>query len=214
MKRVGMVLVAVVLVVTMLMAMTGCDGDKKKLLGKWQATVDVTEELNEVLDDGMMEIELETTALVWEITFDEDGTYEMSVPKSSIEAMTANMKKALVPAMTTLYEELAAEFEMTVDEMLEMDGATIEEMVDELLDEVLDDAMIEEITAPYCAEGQYRVIGDGENRLHMSDDKDDEIDEDEYEVYKFEGDKMIWTENVGDDDAKDMPYPITFEKVK
>ena len=203
-KRVLSVFVAVMLMLTML---TAC-GSKpdKALLGKWVSEVDFGGYLNEGLaaepevaeylavDDFILEIEL---------YLNEDGTYKMTADTDDNYASFENVKADLADGMAAYMTAMAAEYELTLEDVLAASETTIEEMVDESFG----DAMYYEIIGEMESEGKFKAA---DGKLFMSDGLNYEIDKNVYETYTLEGNVLTITGSS--DDADSEMYPMVFKK--
>ena len=205
MKKRGLsVFVAVMRMLTML---TAC-GSKtdKALLGKWVSEVDFGGYLNEGLasepevaeylavDDFILEIEL---------YLNEDGTYKMTADTDDNFASFENVKADLADGMAAYMTAMAAEYELTLEDVLAASETTIEEMVDESFGE----EMYYEIIAEMESEGKFKAA---DGKLFMSDGLNYEIDKNVYETYTLEGNVLTIT---GSSDGADSEmYPMVFKK--
>lgn len=204
MKRVLSVLVASVLMLTML---TAC-GSKtdKALLGKWTSEMDFGSYLNEGLatepeiaeymavDDFILEIEL---------YLNEDGTYKMTADTTANMASYEAVKAELTAGMEAYLTATAAEYEMTLEDILAASETTIEEMMDESFSVDMYYDIIDEMES----EGKFEAA---DGKLFMSDGLEYEIDKNVYETYTLNGNTLTIT---GDSEGTtDGMYPMEFKK--
>ena len=204
MKRVLSVLVASVLMLTML---TAC-GSKpdKALLGKWTSEMDFGSYLNEGLatepeiaeymavDDFILEIEL---------YLNEDGTYKMTADTTANMASYEAVKAELTAGMEAYLTATAAEYEMTLEDILAASETTIEEMMEESFSVDMYYGIIDEMES----EGKFEAA---DGKLFMSDGLEYEIDKNVYETYTLNGNTLTIT---GDSEGTtDGMYPMEFKK--
>lgn len=203
-KRVLSVLVAAVLLLTMLTACGSKTDDA--LLGKWVCEMDFGSYLNEglatdpevaqymMVDDFILEIEL---------YLNEDGTYKMTADTSANKASYEAVKVELADGMEAYLTAAAAEYDMTLEDLLTASETTIEEM----LDESFGDDMYYEIIGEMDAEGKFEAA---DGKLFMSDGLNYDIDKNVYETYTLNGNTLTIT---GDSDGTtDGMYPMEFKK--
>ncbi|MBQ7017078.1 MAG: hypothetical protein IJN10_09020 [Firmicutes bacterium] len=203
-KRVLSVLVAAVLLLTMLTACGSKTDDA--LLGKWVCEMDFGSYLNEglatdpevaqymMVDDFILEIEL---------YLNEDGTYKMTADTSANKASYEAVKVELADGMEAYLTAAAAEYDMTLEDLLTASETTIEEM----LDDSFGDDMYYEIIGEMDAEGKFEAA---DGKLFMSDGLNYDIDKNVYETYTLNGNTLTIT---GDSDGTtDGMYPMEFKK--
>ncbi|MBR6683877.1 MAG: hypothetical protein IKL38_06000 [Firmicutes bacterium] len=203
-KRVLSVLVAAVLLLTMLTACGSKTDDA--LLGKWVCEMDFGSYLNEglatdpevaqymMVDDFILEIEL---------YLNEDGTYKMTADTSANKASYEAVKVDLADGMEAYLTAAAAEYDMTLEDLLTASETTIEEM----LDDSFGDDMYYEIIGEMDAEGKFEAA---DGKLFMSDGLNYDIDKNVYETYTLNGNTLTIT---GDSDGTDDGmYPMEFKK--
>ncbi len=204
MKRVLSVVVVAVLMLTML---TAC-GSKidKAMLGKWVCEMDFGSYLNEGLatepevaqymavDDFILEIEL---------YLNEDGTYKMTADTTTNMASYEAVKVELAEGMEAYLTAAAAEYEMTLEEILAASETTIEEMMDETFSVDMYYGIIGEMES----EGKFEAA---DGKLFMSDGLNYDIDKNVYETYTLNGNTLTITgDSAGTTDGM---YPMVFKK--
>lgn len=203
-KRILSVLVAAVLLLTML---TAC-GSKtdKALLGKWICEMDFGSYLNEglasepevaqymMVDDFILEVEL---------YLNQDGTYRMTADTTANKASYEEVKSELADGMEAYMSAIAAEYEITLEDLLAASETSIEEMVEESFG----DAMYYEIIGEMESEGKFEAA---DGKLFMSDGLNYDIDKNVYETYTLNGNTLTIT---GDSEgSNDGMYPMEFKR--
>ncbi len=144
MKKLLALLLAVVMIFCL---MTACGKDeddddddkgstKSGVVGTWKATVSAAD-MGEDMEDleGMEEyIDLDDVSMVVYLTFDKDGTYELTADRDSLEKMMKSL-------MQGMFDAMAKEFGMSTSDLLSSQGVS---SIDELItDDDLDDLMDE-----------------------------------------------------------------------
>lgn len=213
MKRI----IAAVLAMIMMLALVACGGGSEadSLVGTWKADMDMSSMTNEMLaslGEGMEEyFEFEGFSVTMVLTFKDDGTYTSEIDKASAEAAVDSMLVTIEDGMVKMLEAQIAEYglDMTVEELLETSGMTMEDMMAELDAEELVDEMVGTTT-----EGNYQAK---DGKLYLSDGTNYEVDEEMYDTYELDGDTLTLTEHFGSEDEEEMAfaeemYPITFKK--
>lgn len=218
MKKNAMKLVSLVLVMTLVLLLGGCSsGDKEALLGTWVAEMDMTDLFNDSIKMGAGEeigayLNVNDFTLTMLLTFNEDDTYTMVLDESALEDTVAAMRSDLQAGLEQyLIDSVAAQLgiEMSIEEILEASGVTMEELMDEIITQDLIDSMVADI----ASEGKFLAE---EGKLYLSAGFDYEVDKNIYETYTLDGDSLtlleyISTEEV-DEYTKSM-YPMAFTKV-
>ena len=203
-KRILSVLVAAVLLLNML---TAC-GSKtdKALLGKWVCEMDFGSYLNEglasepevaqymMVDDFILEVEL---------YLNQDGTYRMTADTTANKASYEEVKSELADGMEAYMSAIAAEYEITLEDLLAASETSIEEMIEESFG----DAMYYEIIGEMESEGKFEAA---DGKLFMSDGLNYDIDKNVYETYTLNGNTLTIT---GDSEgSNDGMYPMEFKR--
>ncbi len=234
MKKILSLVLALLMMVSALFAFASCDenpsDDKKEnveenkeekkddaelILGTWEAEIDYTELMNS--DSGLDEemagyIKVEDFKFTVRATMNKDGTYKFVVTEESAKKAFDNFKKAMVSGYKDYFADMAAEYDMTVEDFLaEMEVSSVEEFVDLFFGE----EMMEVFTAEFNSEGRYKIEN---GKFYTSNDGEDEIDESEYETYELSENEFKLIEYVGGDEEdsefNEYIYPIIFKRVK
>ncbi|MBQ5602565.1 MAG: hypothetical protein IIU77_07085 [Clostridia bacterium] len=189
--------------------------DAELILGTWEAEIDYTEAMNSDsgLDEEMADyIKVEDFKFTVRATMNKDGTYKFVVTEESAKKALDNFKKAMVSGYKDYFADMAAEYDMTVEDFLaEMEVSSVEEFVDLFFGE----EMMEVFTAEFNSEGIYKIEN---GKFYTSYDGEDEIDESEYETYELSENEFKLIEYVGgneeDSEFNEYIYPIIFKRVK
>lgn len=217
MKRVLCLLLALLMV----MAIVGCEAaeqteqtervkkTKKTLVGQWAAELDYAEFMNEVLFLEIdLDYEFEDLVFTLELTFHEDGTYKMTMD-GDIEGMITQMADVLWDYSIELSAEQYGVSASEMEEMMEQQGYTKEDM----LEEMDMDTALEEMEKGN--EGKWLLEDD---KLYLAEE--DPKDENPVIIEFDGGDVLSFVEMSGDDEEieeleilSETLLPLTFERV-
>ncbi len=212
-KRIALLL-SFVLVLSL--ALCAC-GEKKEatLVGTWKADVNLADLFNQEIaaaDPTMGEhIKLDSFNLPLVLELKEDGTGSMRV---DADAMTTTMDK-LAADLTTGLEAYFTEYfssmglEVDLDEALAASGMSLDELVAEMKDQFASEEAFEEFTSEFNYKAE-------DGKLYMSDDLESEINTDEYNGYKLDGDTLtLDAGNLTDEDEMiEYLFPMTLKRAK
>lgn len=209
MKTVAKILVAIMVVFTL----TGCGAGKDKaLIGTWRATIDMSSFINEGAAEATEEfgVPFETDGFTMDMiaTFNEDMTYSMGFDVDalyvSLDKFSAEMKEWMIAILEKGIEDQG--LDMTVDEMLELSGMNLDDVVEETMAEMTNEMVAE--LGNFKENGTY-TTEDGILYTDSSADEDS-IGMDDYTV---EGNVLTISWDEEDVDA-DFPFesPMVFER--
>lgn len=210
MKKTIALLLAMVMLTGLL---AGCGGDDA-LVGTWEASIDVTDQLNQQFAAAGLGdyIKLDSFAMAVRFTFNEDGTYSCVVDEDGLGKALDTLKTTLRDGLTAYAQDAVDEAaaagagEFTVDDVFAAAGTTLDEMMDQMF---MDDE-IKAAAAEQTAEGKYKAE---DGKLYLSDAPDHIPDETMYQTYTIEGDTLTIHESVGGDGSDAGAYPMTLKKV-
>lgn len=209
-------IVALLLALALTLALAGCGPtDAEKLVGSWTGEMDMTETMNQMLaeDESLAEYGVTLDSFVLEVTmtFNEDGTFSLTVSEESVEKAVDGFLESMESTIVTMLEEemAAAGLNMTVEEMLQISGMSMEDLMAEMRTEILGDETAAEAAAEMSSSGKYNA---GDGKLFTSDDVEVAPGVLEYDLYTLEGDTLTLTEHVGgeaeDEEMTVLVYPI------
>lgn len=210
MKRSISVLLSVILMFALLAALSGC-GAQKKLVGTWEASVDMTDMINQMIaqdEDMAKHMKISKLAFFLQFTFNDDGTYRSTIDEKALNTAVETLKKDLKAGCAGYFEEIIADLgvEMTVDQFLASSGYSL----DEIVDGIIGDEMVESWKKELNQAGKYEVK---DGKLFLSEGKNAEIDKDVYLTYELSGDELkIVSSSNGDDGMEDL-LPLVFQKI-
>lgn len=203
-------LLSVMLVLVMLLALTGCSGDQEKLVGTWEAELDMASVFNESMGDAEEAefLAVDSFSFKMVLTFTEEDTYTMSADEDSVVAAMEGLKEDLKAGMEEYLVHVMAQegLVMDIDEIMEMMGLSM----DELIDSVVTQELIDEMVSVMVTEGKYRAE---DGKLYLSDSVDTVVDMTTYETYTLEGDTLTLVSTTETDEYSEYLYPMTFTKV-
>lgn len=214
-KRVFATVTVLALALSVLLA--GC-GDKKaggdgdKLAGTWNCTLELADYLNEEFDgEDMGEyLHLDTFPVTLSFTFKDDATYACAVDSDAFAQAVDGVKSAVKDGVTRYAEDMiAAEgVEVSVEELFEMMGTSLDDMVESSFSE----EDLADITDEYTFEGKY-TAQDG--KLCLSDGLEYEVDPASYFSYTLTDTTLTLESATGytaDEDVFGNLYPVTMTK--
>lgn len=217
MKKFFSMLLCIIISLGMIFTMSGC-GEDATIIGTWANEIDATTMINGYLglDDEMSQyIKFDEFIVTVNVTFNENGTYKMSIDEEATNESFQKVKKAVSDGLYKYLEDIIKEagYDITVEEFLEF----AETDFDTMLNETINDGAVNQMINIMQAEGKYKVE---ENKLYMTETADDEFDNEKYQVFTLTDDTLTLTESVGDETESeestqdDDEYPKIFKRVK
>lgn len=170
--------------------------DASTILGSWGAVWDMSGLFNSMIamgDKSMGEfVHIEKLDFPMQFSFDEDGTYTVSLDEDAIKASLAEIEEDLLNGLNNYFAYRIEENElnMTVEDLLIASGY---ESMDEYLDMVM--GGFEGASESLVTTGNWK-IEDG--KLYM-DNENAEIDENEYFTYELTDNELTLLEVFGTD---------------
>ncbi len=213
-KRVFATVMALALVLSLVLTGCGNKGDREKLAGTWDCSLELADIINEGFEEAELGeyLHLDSFPLTLKFTFKTDGTYQCSVDNDTFTQSMEGVKTAAKDGLTKYAEDMIAAqgAEMSVDELFEMMGTSLDEMVEQSFSE----EGLDEITDEYNFDGNFTAV---DGKLCLSDGTDYKVDPNLYFTYTFAGDTALTlTGSSGyqaDEDLFDGFYPLTMNKV-
>lgn len=194
----------------LLLACSGCGGgDKKALIGDWQATIDLTDMINDEMAAGLRNDQdmlkyftVQKFTLDLTLSFKDDNTYSMTVDEDALDKEIDDIIESFKAGTTQYFEDMiAAEgLDVSVEEALSAMGYTLDGFLDEAFPKENFTSSVDEMESKGTFEAKGGV-------LYLTDD-----DGTGMESYKLEDGKLTLTgEGVDDSDLEGL-YPLTFTK--
>lgn len=214
-KRIALLL-SFVLVLSL--ALCACGGGEKKetLVGTWNATIDIAEVYNAEIaasgDEAMAEyLSVDSFAIPLVMTFNEDGTYSLTVDKEGMDAamngLIEDMKVGLEKYFNDYFSSMGLEID--VDEALAASGMSLDALVEEMKGEI----MTEDMYADMESAGQYKAE---DGKLYLTEDVEVEPVGGVYNTYTIEGDTLTieaGTEEL-EDEMAELLFPLVLKRAK
>lgn len=208
-KRIALVLC---LVLVLSAVLCGCGSEQDKLVGTWKTTVNMAESYNQELasDPEMAEyLSVETLEIGFTLTFNEDGTYALTVDPASMDAAAEVLAQSMTDGLKNYFTDILAAqgVEMDVEEALAAMGMDLDTLVEELKNE----AFSEEAYTEMNVEGRYKVE---DGKLYLTEDVNAEPAGGEYNTYTLEGATL--TLEAGSEADSDMAFmfPMVLERAE
>lgn len=213
MKRITGIL-SVLVVLGMLVTLSACGASEEgKLVGRWKTTMNMAELVNAGIlaggDEEMAEyLHVDDFGLNLQYTFNKDGTYVVAVDRAAAETAFESMRAKLKDGMIAYLEAMLAEegLDMSLDELFEFAGFTL----DDLLEEAVGDALLDQLIEVWETGGKWAAEG---GKLYMTYDANAEIDKNVYDTYELSGNTLTLLEPVGGSADDALVYPIVLTKV-
>jgi len=228
MRKLTALLFAFVLIVSLV----GCTY-KPELLGTYETKINLSESVianfgkGAGLSDSAFSLKyyLKDFSVVLRFTFREDGSYQVSVDRDSLQTAVDSLKTAVASmiddyvfvALKQQYSDYGINLENRADAET-LVNTTWEELyvsvlgmsLSEYADSMISDSFADVLTAEYCSEGKYLAK---EGMLHLSESLTAEPSEEIYECYQISGNTVTFTEGVNLEANTLIPYPYTMTKI-
>lgn len=212
MRKLVSLVLAVCLAVVMMATLSGCFGNK--LVGKWEADIDMRDYLlkelgsNEEINIAKY-LKLDSFNIPMIVEFGKDGKYNVNIDEKKFAKEIDKFKGALKDALYGVFKDmLKVDSNDAVDVAIKAQGMSMEDLMKSFDSEVNLDSLFDEIKS----KGKYEYDAeDGELSFEESGSDDEET-----WTIKLKGDKFKVTDYESDDDDEAEMFknllPITFEK--
>ena len=208
-------LFALLMAVAMVFCLAACGGDaetgveekeknvKKTLVGDWEAEVDLSDMMAEMLADELgMEIDVDDFAITMALTFEDDGTFKAEMKADWEEAVEDLVDNIWDYILETTAEEAGMSVS-EVEELMEEQGVTKDMLMEEVdMEDIMGD-LEEKITGEWVLDG---------DKLYMAEENPED---EEPVIIDFDGGDVFTIEEMGDIDVGygEMILPLEFERV-
>lgn len=208
-KRIALLL-SFVLVLSL--ALCACGGDKggsetkTTIVGTWETDIDMTDMLNEqMVAAGVGDfITISSFNLTLIMEFNENGTGALRMDEKALEKSFEGLADDMAKGMKSYFSSMG----LDLDELLAMEGMSMDDFIDEMMAEM----DVESMGMEFNLEFNYKTEGD---KLYISEDIDSEINTDTYNTYELKGNTL--TLDAGNevlDDGMEILFPMTLKRVK
>lgn len=202
---------ALVFLLTLSLLLSGC-GKPDTVVGNWKTEVDISGALTDSLteaDPGMEEyFNFENLTFTIFVSFTEDGRFSMELDAESWRNMTAALAEQMKEQITPYLESMMDEYDVPLDDLLDIMGAGVDELIESLIEQLLTDDMLDE----FDEDGFYKIE---QELLYMSDDAE-YFDEDDSMTFSFKDGKLILDlvdEDISDELVK-LIFPMELERIE
>ena len=185
------------------------DDISEDIIGIWLTTLDFSDVLNSSFAasaPGITLPKIESFAIEALLDIKKDGTYTMLISENVVNSSIENIKPAMKLTIKALYEALADQNNMTLEELLTASNTTLDESVDQIA------ASLSEIATEFTS--KYEVKGD---KLYTESDGNGNIDKTQYIKYTLKDNTLTFTDMVISDESSmvvlESVLPVVFEKL-
>lgn len=207
---------AIVLSIVMLLALTltGCSSEKDELIGTWMGSIDITDYMNEAFAESdplaAEYLQISNFTIRYYLIFNEDDTCALEVDETDLEDSFNQMLVEIEEGLRRyLEDEIAAMgVDMTVDEVMELSGTSLDQLMAESFTPDMYKEMVEEMES----QGNFKVK---DGKLMMSESLSTQPDPNVYELYSLAGNTLTIDKGNSsmDGDMEDLIYPMVLQKV-
>lgn len=220
MKSFAKKIAGILLAASMLLTLFACGGsgesDQKKLVGTWKATVDMTDLMNDSIQQGMGESDqifneyfrISKFDFVVVFTFRDDGTYSMNADEAYFNNSISTVIDELKVGLSRYLEDMLASqgLDMSLDDLLAEQGTSL----DALFEESLPSSMFDSMANEFKVSGKWKAE---KGKLFTTENTTDDIGASStYDLYEFISSnevKLTLPDGVVDDTGL---YPIVLKK--
>ena len=211
--------ISLLLVLSLCLCLLSACGEKKKLLGTWEYSVNMTEQVGQLLaDEGLGgDLPFGDFFVTVQLTFSADDRFALTVDQEILSQAFATLSETLEKGLLdTLQQQLAeAGLSVAIDSLLGLSGLTSDDLTEKLRQAFEEAKLSEKLSQPIALEGYYKASGD---KLLLTDDPDAKLD-DIYFPYTLENNTLTLSAQVGVSTfLGDHPIlgtsPMSFTRVK
>lgn len=205
MKKFLALVLSAVLLVSVLAA---CGGDKKAasgdgIVGKWNASVDMTDYINQTLEAGGMGefVQLSDFEMVMVMELKSDNTYTLTVDKDALADSMEGVKDQMKDGLGEYFAQMMPGVDF--EQALAQSGMSMDDMLDQSMD-------LDAMSGSLNLAGQYKAE---DGKLYMSNDTGVEPTEN-YLTYDLSGDTLkLDAGNATPEASLSALLPFNFERV-
>jgi hypothetical protein len=213
-------LVSILLLLSMLLSLSGCNGEAKAILGTWTAEINYAAAVNAGIyaADGMEDMgdyfEYEEFMLTTTFTFLEDGTYTVELDAASVFNAVQGIRGHIASGLKDyLADEISkAGLNMSVDVYLAMLGLNWNTLEAQILTDYTIGQIADELNKG--SKGLYRVKN---GKIYMTATIDEALTDENFDTYTLDGDTLTLLEchcqqEEGFENVTKDIYPIVLKR--
>lgn len=204
-------LCAILTLILLAGTLTGCSPNKiNDLAGTWETEIGIPSSLSDQLNaelDGLFS--LEDLRFTMRITFNEDGTYQVTLDRASVEAAFDSLLEDLEADLISGLES-AIGLDISIEELLEMTGRDLDSLMDEALAMIDMDSLIDKVVDGTTFSGNYQLQ---EGKLFLSAGVEYQPDPGSYVTYSVSGNTLTLSDPGIENSSFAGLYPLVFQKV-
>ena len=222
MKRTVSMMLIISLLLSCTLILTGCNSDKKKIIGSWQAEINYAAAVNAGLYavDDMEKmadyIAFDSFMLTTTFTFRDDGTYTITLDSLSVFNAVQTIRNHVAAGMLEYVEDLLKEqnIPLSVNEYLAFLGLNRITLGETLITDNTLGKMAEELNKG--SSGLYRVK---DGKIYMTASTEEALTEENYDTYTLDGDTLTFLEchcqlEEGFESINQEMYPIVLTRTE
>ena len=153
----------VALVLTCAMLLSACGGDAGKLVGKWNATLDLTDYIVQemVAQDPSLEAyaKFENLSFTFQFEFTKD-TVALTVDEASTQQFITNAETGIINMIDAMVADMAAEANETPEDVFAGMNMTRETFIKATMNSLRLESMVKEMVEVLTLSGSYVAEGD------------------------------------------------------
>ena len=211
--------ICLLLVLVMICALLSGCGEKRKLLGTWECSVDLSQTAQLYLTEKQLASDFEVTdfTVTAQLCFFKNGDFWIQPDQDQLteqtEALLTKLEEHLLTMLQTQLGELLAD--ISIEELLEMSGFTKEMLTEQLRQQFSVQSLTEYLSQHITLAGCYQVK---KEKLLLSTNKEEKL-KDHYFVYTLKDNTLTFTEMVGEapafvaDNVLLKQLPLSFTKL-
>lgn len=212
MKKLSVVLISIILVISL----AGCSFGNKKagsaLEGKWKANVNLSDELYKELKESLStNLNLGDFNIDIFFEFNSDGTFEIKADADSVAAATEKAVSDMRTAAEGMLRKYADLFNLegTVDKILTETGSSLDEALASIEEAFRKNLNSDRLFDLIACKGQFKTDG---NKLYFTQLSDGKFHDDIYDVYSIKDGQLILESTTDTHGFLTKLYPLTLKK--
>lgn len=112
--------------------------DKELIVGEWSCKVDLTEAVNQYFGQNNPGIKISDLSITLNWTFDSRGNFSVRSDDEAMTAMLDGVVDDMVNSMTTYLTSIAEESGITLEQLLDASGMTMDDLAQQVRDSIGD----------------------------------------------------------------------------